>query len=71
MTRVLVIVAVAAAARSQPTISSISPTTVPAGTATFTLDVYGTGFFDDTPIFSGSAVRWNGTTSLATTYVSP
>lgn len=50
---------------SQPilTISSISPTSVTAGAAAFTLTVNGSNFV------SGSAVAWNGQ-NLTTTYVS-
>lgn len=44
-----------------PAISSISPSTVPAGAAGFTLAVAGTGFM------AGAIVEWN-TTSLATTF---
>jgi hypothetical protein len=46
-----------------PTITSISPTSVPVGGAAFTLTVNGTGFF------TGATVSWNGT-ALTTTLVS-
>lgn len=46
-----------------PVLMTISPNTVQAGGAAFTLTVTGSGFI------SGSAIRWNGV-SLATNYVS-
>ena len=46
-----------------PTLTSLSPTTVPAGNAAFTLTVNGTGFV------SGAVVRWDGS-DRATTFVS-
>ena len=46
-----------------PTISSLSPTSAPAGGAAFTLTVNGTGFL------SGASVTWNGT-ALTTKFVS-
>jgi hypothetical protein len=48
---------------SGPTIFSLSPTSVTAGVAPFSLTVNGAGYVP------GSAVQWNGT-SLSTTYVS-
>jgi len=47
-----------------PTISSLSPNTITAGSAAFTMTVNGSGFA------SGAAVKWNGT-ALGTVYVSP
>jgi hypothetical protein len=46
-----------------PTITSISPSSITAGSAGFTLTVNGTGFYS-----GGSVVKWNGI-SKATTYV--
>lgn len=46
-----------------PTIGSLSPSTVTAGTAAFTLTVNGSGFA------SGAQVKWNGT-ALGTVFVS-
>ncbi len=48
---------------SAPTITSLSPTTAPAGSAALTLTVNGTGFL------SAATVQWNGS-ALATTFVS-
>ena len=45
-----------------PTLSSISPNTMPAGSAQFVLTATGTSFV------SGSAIQWNGT-NLVTTFV--
>src|ERR1035441_9446171 len=53
----------AARATSAPAITTISPTSVTAGTAGFTLTVNGNGFV------SGSTVQWNGV-ALQTTLVS-
>ena len=47
-----------------PTVSSMSPTTAPAGGDGFTLTVNGSGFV------SSSVVRWNGVT-IPATFVSP
>lgn len=47
-----------------PTVTSLSPSSVNAGAAAFTLTVNGTGYS------SGAAVLWNGT-ALTTTLVSP
>ena len=47
----------------QPTITSLAPSSVPAGSAQFTLTINGTGFV------STSTAYWNGT-ALATTFVS-
>ncbi len=47
-----------------PAVTSLSPTSVPAGAADFTLTVTGTNFVN-----GGSIVRWNGS-SRATTFVS-
>lgn len=49
--------------QSLPTVAALSPSSVIAGGATFTLTVRGTNFAPD------ATVRWNGT-SLATTYAS-
>lgn len=46
-----------------PTVSTVSPTTVTAGSASFTLTVTGSGFVN------GSTVMWNGSTR-STTFVS-
>lgn len=46
-----------------PTISSVSPNTITAGSAAFTITVSGSGFA------SGAAVKWNGT-ALPTSFVS-
>ncbi len=46
-----------------PTLSSLSPNQLPAGSPAFTMTVTGTGFVN------GSAVQWNGM-ALVTTYVS-
>jgi redox-regulated HSP33 family molecular chaperone len=54
---------VAAANNPAPTITSLSPTSVTAGSAAFTLTVNGTGFI------SGSVVNFNGT-GRVTTFVS-
>jgi hypothetical protein len=51
-----------------PTIATLSPTNVAAGSPAITLTVNGTGFFH-TSNTNQSAVQWNGT-SLPTTYVS-
>jgi Leucine-rich repeat (LRR) protein len=51
-----------------PTISSINPARIAAGSGAFTLTVIGTGFFPDDG-FGYTTVRWNGT-PLATTFVS-
>jgi hypothetical protein len=52
-----------AASNPRPSISSIAPTSTPAGAASFTLTVNGSGFV------AASVIRWNGA-SLTTTYVS-
>lgn len=52
-----------APAAADPVVTSVAPSTVPAGSAAFTLQVNGSGFV------SGSVVSWNGA-SLTTTYVS-
>ena len=49
---------------SKPTLESISPTSVTAGSASFTLTAVGTNF-----VSGASAILWNGA-SLATTFVS-
>ena len=51
-----------------PTITGISPSSVVAGSSTFTLTVTGTNFVLGT-VAPGSQVRWNGA-GLATTWVS-
>src|ERR1700722_13735426 len=51
------------AAAAPPAITSVSPASVPAGTAAFNIQISGSGFV------SGSVASWNGT-SLTTTYVS-
>ena len=53
-----------APAAAAPVVSSLSPATVTAGAASFSLTVTGSGFV------SGSAVQWNGS-SRTTTYTSP
>ena len=52
-----------AAANNPPTLSALSPTSVTAGAAAFTLTVDGSGFV------SGATVKWSGT-AKTTTYVS-
>lgn len=54
---------VSAAPNPVPMVSSLSPNTIGAGAAQFTLTVTGTNFVN------GAVVRWNGT-DLATTFVS-
>lgn len=55
---------VSAAPNPVPTVSSLSPNTIGAGAAQFTLTVTGMNFVN------GALVRWNGTDDLATTFVS-
>ncbi len=50
-----------------PTVTSLSPNSVVAGASAFTLIVNGTNFL---PGNQGTAVRWNSSISLTTTYVS-
>jgi hypothetical protein len=50
-------------APAAPAVTSVTPATVPAGSAAFTLQINGSGFV------SGSVASWNGT-NLSTTYVS-
>lgn len=59
----LVVVSALARGANKPTLSSMSPTSVVAGSASFTLTVNGSNFV------SGSVVLWNNS-SLTTTYVS-
>ena len=56
-------ITVSAALGGPPTITSLSPSRISAGTAAFTLTVNGTGFT------TGSQVRWNGV-ARTTTFVS-
>ncbi len=49
-----------------PTITSLSPDSIPQGSSDFTLTVNGTGFSGST---AGSSIRWNGT-SLTTSVLS-
>jgi hypothetical protein len=50
-----------------PLISSLSPTSVVAGSGDLTLQVNGDHFVNSTRFYAGSSVRWNGAT-LVTTY---
>ncbi|MGA3161392.1 MAG: hypothetical protein ABSC77_09260 [Terracidiphilus sp.] len=52
---------------SLPTVTSMSPTSVLAGSGSFTLTVYGTNFL---PGAGGTIIRWNYYTAVPTTYVS-